>query len=187
MQEKHYLVPHHSEGAAKDIFHQIGVETIEDSEDYFVDAKDRLLDVTNWAKYGGIESSAHFKLADSHGQIVTRHARRTDHILICSIEAGQEAELYDWFTINALEYDDYPDSNLETFAIRLMPTVDPAAAAVEGAGQLPDTATIVVERNGVQLRATYHGRNVTDVETTVWSGLTEAHWLSLMVGLLEYF
>ncbi len=185
MQEKHYLVPQHEEGTATDIVHNMPAETTEDAEDLFVDAKDRLLDVGNWARYAGLED-VHFRLADGHGHIVSRHARRADHILINNAGEAPSAD-YDWFTINALEYDDYPDTNVETFAIRLSPSANPRSSSNGIAATARDTSTIVVERRGVLLSAIYHARNNTDENDGTWHGLQETQWQSLMKGLLEYY
>jgi acetylglutamate synthase len=50
-----------------------------------------------------------------------------------------------------------------------------------------DTSTIVVERQGISLIATYHGRNNITDESDVWHGLDVKEWQQLMNGLLEYF
>ncbi len=179
MQEKHYLVPHHSEGSETDIVRAYAAPTVAEAADMFVDAKDRLLNVTKWDKYGSI-ASVHFRLADSHKHIVTRNARRADHIVIT--ETGeQHLDNYDWLTIDALEYDDYPDLNMETFAIR----VHLSDTTLEAALKNNTTATIVVERRGKNLSAIYHGRNNTTEDPAVWHGLQDTQWSALMKGLLE--
>lgn len=185
MQDNHYLVPQNTEGVATDITHSMPAETTEDAEDLFVDAKDRLLDVNNWAKYGNL-SRVHFRLADHNGHPVSRHMRRTDHIVI-HIDGSDNAADVDWFTIDALEYDDYPDQNAETFAIRLSPTQQTGTGASTAGNAGTDTSTIVVERQGVSLIATYHGRNNITDESDVWHGLEVNEWQQLMNGLLEYF
>jgi hypothetical protein len=178
MQETHYLVPQNNEGTATDIVYSVLCDMVEEAEDLFVDAKDRLLDVGNWAKYAYM-GAVQFGLADSHQHVVNRHARRGDHILITDAKAAIGG--LDWFTIHALEYDDYPDTNLETFAIRLSPSTQLAA------GDVADTAIIVIERKGTALSATFHGRNNITAEQQSWQGLTEPQWAALMKGLIEYY
>src|SRR5213078_2579612 len=96
--DKQYLVPHHSEGAETDIVRARAATTVAEAADMFVDSKDRLLDVSKWDRYGNI-ASVHFRLADSHKHIVTRKARRGDHIVIN--ETGeQHLDNYDWLTID---------------------------------------------------------------------------------------
>lgn len=181
MHQPHYLIPAHARGKETDIACGFTAESIDDASDLFVDAKDRLLAVTDWSDYGSLES-VHFRLADSHGNTVRRHARRGDHILVSSAGDGdQPATSFDRYTIEALEYDDYPDENRETFAIRLRPTVS------EGADAPNDTATIVIGRTGLVLSAVYHGRNRADTDDDLWHGLEEEQWGMLMKGLLDYY
>jgi hypothetical protein len=178
---EHYLVPGREDAQAADITYSLVAEMIEEAEDLFVDAKDRLLDVTGWATYGSL-SGIQFQLADNHEHLVKRHARRGDHILI-SKQGSSEPNSLDCFTIDALEYDDYPDDNLETFAIRMHPSKQPATAD----GSRDNTATIVVERAGTRLSAIYHGRRITGNTDDAWHILNERQWVEMMKGLLEYF
>ncbi len=177
MNEQHYLIPSHSEGAATDIVHSLSANNIDDADSLFLDAKDRLMNVAKWDKYAGIDN-VHFVLADGHGHAVHRRTHRGDHIIIAANSAaGQNGEKYDWLTIDALEYDDYPDENYETFAIRLH---------ITAAGD-NTSATIVIGRRGKLVSATYHGRNNATSEPGIWHGLGDAQWAALMKGLLESY
>ena len=181
MQHTHYLIPAHAEGTETDIACGFTAESVDDAADLFVDAKDRLLAVTDWAEFGALES-VHFRLADSHGHVVRRHARRGDHILIATQpDGGLPVTEFDSYTIEALEYDDYPDENRETFAIRLRPS------ATDGEAAPNDTATIVIGRSGLSLSAVYHGRNRAVSDDALWHGLGEEQWSMLMKGLLDYY
>lgn len=183
MAELHYLVPEHNEGTETDIMHSLSAETTDDAEDLFVDIKDRLLNVTNWGKYAGM-AEVSFGLADSSGRKVTRHARRGDHVLVTTALTNATAQ-YDWLTIEALEYDDYPDTSMETFAMRLRPSAQP------GQGDAPDksadTTTIVVLRNQHVLSAIYHGRNHAASNGDMWQGIPNDGWSALIKGMLEYY
>ena len=178
MQQPHYLVPTHTDGAEIDITYTLHADLVEEAEDIFVDAKDRLLDVTHWARYAGL-ADVRFALADGHRHIVSRKARRADHIMIDG--PGQPHMEYDAYTIDALEYDDFPDTNLETFAIRMRPS---EREATDNTG---DTATIVIVRKGAQLSATYHGRNSPTGGDGLWHGISNTEWEALMRGLIAYF
>lgn len=172
MPEQHYLVPHHASGEQTDIAYGITTEFVEDAEDFFVDAKDRLLEVNKWAVFAGLPSIS-FALADAVGHPLKRRLHRHDHIVISTPAEGTA----DRFTVDALEYDDYPDEGVETFAIRMhISGQDP---------ELAKTSTIVIARNGKDLSATYHGRNKTDTNDDLWHGLEKAEWEMLVKGLIE--
>ena len=50
MPDYHYLIPDHQQGLEKNLEHTIICDSIEEAEDCFVDAKERLMDVNNWNK-----------------------------------------------------------------------------------------------------------------------------------------
>jgi hypothetical protein len=179
MQQRHYLVPTHREGAETDINWSVTADMIEEAEDFFVDAKNRLLNVNHWARYAGL-ANVSFSITDSHKHMVTRNARNADHILI---NTGKEDLPHDAYTVDALEYDDYPDTNVETFAIRMHPN----SGLKDADGNSDNTATIVIERNMMQLSATYHARNSPICANELWHGLSNSTWLALVKGLLEYY
>jgi hypothetical protein len=176
MQTTHYLVPAHTIGSETDIVCKVGCDSVDDASYIFVDAKDRLLAVTDWATVGVLEE-VRFQLRDAAGHPVRRHARRNDHILIGLGSASQPSADQDAYVIEALEYDDYPDTDEETFAVRLKPVVQ--------ADGDTDTTTIVVGRRGKDLYASYHGRNRRPDDHDLWHGLTAGQWESLMSGLLR--
>ncbi|MBX2906795.1 MAG: hypothetical protein KF744_12200 [Taibaiella sp.] len=172
MPEQHYLVPSQSGGEQTDIVYHITTEFVEDAEDLFVDAKDRLLEVNKWATFAGF-SAVSFALADAAGHALKRRLHRHDHIVISSPAGGTA----DRFTVDALEYDDYPDDDYETFAIRMhLSDQDPEVAK---------SSTIVVARHGRDLSAIYHGRNKTDALDELWHGLKIAEWEALVKGFIE--
>ena len=204
MTEQHYLVPLQNEGFEKDITHSVVAKTIEDAEDWFVDAKERLLDVNNWEKYSP-SLSVEFRLADSHGKGVKRGARRHDHIRIdipgYSNGHGNPGG-FDWATIEAMEYDDYPDDSMETFALRIRPSEHPQYQNDDVSNLFPGndvSCTFVITRQGKNLLAAYHGRNELVHSYTVisdavneselisggWLGLSDIQWTDLMKGLLK--
>ena len=174
MQEDHYLVPEQLHGFEKNIAYKAVVNSIEDAEDWFVDAKERLLDVNNWKKYS-IDTGLGFRLIDSHGKILNRKAHKGDHISIDAVTM----HMADWVTIEALEYDDYPDADMETFAMRVKSDTGNA------------TSTLVIERKGRNLEASYHGRNQAEEITTAgtgnaaWLGLSDTEWTALVKGLIK--
>jgi hypothetical protein len=194
MTENHYLVPSQLDGLEKDITHSIITPTIEDAEDWFVDAKERLMAVNNWKKWT-VMTSAEFRLTDSHGNAVNRRARKGDHIRIDLPESFDTAGGFDWVTIEAIEYDDYPDLMTETFAMRLRPSIHPQdkkGHEVLDSSGTEATSTFVIERRGKRLSATYHGRNEADdshsdviISTSSWLGLSDIQCAALIKGFVE--
>jgi len=182
MQENHYLIPVQISGFEKNIEYSIHTNAVDDAEDWFVDAKERLLDVNNWIKYSKI-SDIDFHLTGAHSALLNRKAHNGDHI---RIDIRSRNTGFDWVAIEALEYDDYPDLSMETFAMRIRPCPGPQ--------NIPDlqiihpaTSTIVIERLGKRLSASYHGRNEpqNDSTDTPWLGLSDSHWAGLVKGFIE--
>jgi hypothetical protein len=201
MYQHHYLVPEQLEGLKKDITESLAAVTIEVAEDLFVDAKERLLDVNNWKRYSA-DANATFTLTDSHGNTVKRRARRGDHIRIDAPGAGIDGSGFDWAAIEAIEYDDYPDVNMETFAMRLRACFNPMHKTGMGTGHYPEqdaTSTLVIERLGRKVYSTYHGRNefeedvsahsasrhVLTVAPCAWLGLSDIQCTALIKGFIQ--
>ena len=193
MHENHYLIPEQLQGNEKNIAYSIYTDAVEDAEDWFVDAKERLMDINNWRKYGG-STGVDFKLTDSHGKVLNRKAHNADHIRITVV---QQAAVFDWVVIEALEYDDYPDIDMETFAMRVRPGNHPLIKQ-DDHGMNDATSTIVIERKGKKLAASYHGRNESAnrpgeitfeqgviTENTSWLGLSDTEWAHLVKGFID--
>lgn len=204
MENRHYLVPAQKEGIKKDIQHSVVARSVEDAEEWFVDVKNRLLDVNHWEHYSKL-TSVEFRLTDAHGKNVNRRAHRGDHLRIYIPGPGPSSgDGYDWVVIEAIEYDDYPDDDHEAFAMRVRPSSDPHKHSGNGDAHFfssDATSTFVIERTGTHLSAHYHGRNETantDDDTSLfdkarntgvalgaWLGLSDAQCVSLIKGLLE--
>jgi hypothetical protein len=174
----HYLVPQHETGDHHDVAYIVPTEDVDDATDAFVDAKERLMDVNNWGKYSHLHNIS-FLLKDSHGKHIGRHARKGDHI---SVDIAGST-LPDWVAIEAIEYDDYPDMDAETFGMRVHACTDPAGRPVGDAASMA-SGTFVIERRGKQLMATYHSRNNSDHNTRL-PLLTEDQWQRLLTGIGE--
>jgi hypothetical protein len=200
MNKQHYLVPQQNEGFEKDITHAVTAKTIEDAEDWFVDAKERLLDINNWEKYAPF-LSIEFRLSDGQGKGLKRSARRHDHIRIdIPGSVSNTPGGFDWATIEAIEYDDYPDDGMETFALRIRPSEHPEYK-IEGLMQQPlneASSTFVIGRQGKNVFVTYHGRNElvygmamagdhddAEMNSACWLGLSDTQWENLVKGLLK--
>jgi len=202
MENNHYLVPTQKEGLEKNIAHAVTAKTVEDAEDWFLDAKEKLLDVNNWKRYA-TTLGAEFRLTDAVGKPVNRQARKGDHIRIDIPGPGSEAGSgFDWVAIEAIEYDDYPDVDMETLAMRVRPSDNPMDRNnTDTAHFFSDnaTSTFVIERRVTHLSVQYFGRNETAnkdgsiidkvrnvaLATGAWLGMSDAQWTSLVKGIIS--
>ena len=159
----------------------------EDAEDLFVDAKEKLLDVNNWRRYSGI-TGIDFRLTDGHSRPVKRKAHRGDHIKINFPEQGSAADEHCCVVIVALEYDDYPDLDMETFTLRVRRCE--TMNKHEDDGDFDEAeSSLIVERRNKKIYATYHSRtepvNGADKnDTTNWFGMSDNQWDSLVKGFV---
>lgn len=200
--DNHYLVAEQLEGLEKDINQSILTDTIEDAEDFFVDAKERLLDVNNWKRYGGA-GMPEFSLSDHHGYALKRRAHKGDYIKITPFNNPDfDADALIWVAIEAIEYDDYPDLNAESFAIRVrqsMPPVYNSNRSLDIHANQSATSTLVIERTGKKLAANYHSRNdmaemavgmYVDEQsiksnTSTWLGISDVQCTNLLKGFIR--
>lgn len=164
--EPHFL-PEQERSVSKDIFHEYRAATLDDAEEDFLDAKDRLLHVNDWHELTQ-PALARFTLCDAHGQPAARSARLGDFIRISLVgpahpssddkvdESGD-----DWVRIEALAYDDFPDEDRERIALQVRPAASPLAPSVipQHFFSAEATSTFAVERTGQRLAAAYWGRN----------------------------
>ena len=186
MTENHYLVPAQLEGESTDLQINVTPADIEDAADWFVTAKEHLWQVNHWHEYCS-GTNVRFLLKDAYGHSVARRARKGDHIQINMLSGA-----FDWVIVEAIEYDDYPDENIETFAMHLRQVNAPGATNHNAVDHYFEaTCTLVIERNQMHLKADYHGRNHPSpldgtLHTSPWLGLDEDQWKSLLKGMVTF-
>jgi hypothetical protein len=203
MEHASHEIPDQHHGARKDFKHTYTAESIDDAEELFILAKDRLLNVNKWDKTAA-SASATFTLTDHTGHDVSRNAHKGDYIRINIPGPGSiTGEGYDWVKIEAITYDDYPDENTESIVLQVRPAPAPINTNTDVAHFFKDeaTSTFDIERHGRLLIARYYGRNEvpnTDAEKTMdvirntavaagaILGLSDAQWNSLLKGFLNF-
>lgn len=89
-------------------------EFIEDAEDLFIEAKEKLFNVNKWTEQGSLQG-VNIILLDAQKKEVHRSAHTGDHIKF------EKDGIVSWSHIDLIEYDDYPDENKESFTICLRP------------------------------------------------------------------
>ncbi len=85
-------------------------ENEDDAADFFVLAKENLLDIDAWQK-AMPPSETVFQLTDSHWHPLAHHAHKGNYIRISS--NGREMV----YQVAAITYDDYPDINTEVLSL----------------------------------------------------------------------
>ena len=93
----------------KTIEEQVGFETVEDSEDMFVIAKERMVHINDWNKHTQ-SADVSFQLLDANGHKINRHVHSGDFIQINSTRVK----------IESIVYDDFPDDNRESIGVKLV-------------------------------------------------------------------
>lgn len=150
-------------------------KTVEDAEDSFVDAKERLLDVNHWGRYCSAPGVT-FSLSDGHNRPVSRRARGGDHIQL-SIPGSEICCL----TIESLEYDDYPDLGMETFTLRLKPCMHSKHSEED----IEESAALIIERRHSTVFSVFNFRNpnqsgIANNDVYANFGLTDVQWNNLL-------
>ena len=203
MESSSHEIPDQRHGAKKDLKHSFTAESVDDAEEFFIIAKDRLLDVNKWDKTAD-SASATFCLTDHQGRELHRKAHKDDYIRINIPGPGAETGGgYDWVRIEAIVYDDYPDENSESIVMQVRPAQSPVDGHPSVAHFFTDeaTSTFDIERHGKMLIARYYGRNeipntdtesVTDtirntaVAAGAMLGLSEVQWGGLLRGFISF-
>ncbi len=190
------------EGVNKHFEQSIVLDSMDDAEDMFVIAKERLLNVNDWHELGG-EMSASFMLTDKQGKEVHRHAHKGDLVKIKIPGPGNAAgDGYDWVSVERIRYDDYPDNAAEQLVLELKPAASPLSAENTTAHFFDEHASsiFVLERIKTKLKASYYGvhekpntepdslidkgRNLL-VATTAIAGGSALQWNALLKGIIE--
>lgn len=200
MSEKPSLVPSNETGAQSDTEHSTTFSSVQEAKNFFVIAKQRLLDVNSWHLLCGA-ASAVFILTDANGNEVKRPAQHGDHFKIDIPGPGAAAgKGYDWVQIEAIEH--MASENEEKVSLRVRPADNPNQHSKDVAHFFSEeaTSTFTVKRNGNTVTASVHGRNekpntkaanmIDKVRNTVIAagavlGLNKPQWKSLVKGLLK--
>ncbi len=163
--DQHYLIPDQLIGLHKDLSQEVELESGEDADDWFIEAMDRLLKISDWNTLWALNGIS-ISLCDHHGKTTKRRAHTGDYIKLLDLKFEKVEKEY-WIHIDAIEYDDYPDEDRETIALRLSPSSGPyAPKPAKSTENLPSSsATFIIERCDKKLNSLYHSRN--DISTEI--------------------
>jgi hypothetical protein len=138
----------------KQILHYtIEMESTDDADEMFIIAKDRLLDINNW--HLAVRTNS-FNLIDHRGHELHRKAHARDFIKI-KFPAEQSADK--WFYIEAIEYHDYPDDNLEGMTMVIINTNNPTGSSIIPGNGI---TCLILERHGIKLTTYYKAEQLNE-------------------------
>jgi len=203
IENKQIPLPEKEEGAQKDIEAKEETSTVEEAKQLFADAKNRLLQVNNWAAICG-KASAKFKITDENAKEVEGMPKVGYHFKIDIPAPGNETgEGFDWVKVEAIEEHKDVDEDSEFIVMRVRPSKNPLTGDDRVAHFFSDksTSNFVVMREKKVVTAAVIGRNeVANTEnkmsffdkirnavvgTGAAGGLSDPQWKSLVNGLLD--
>lgn len=131
----------------------VSIPDFEDARDFFLLAKDRLLDINDWGKMLQTNDFQIY-LTDNNGHKVHRDAHVDDLVVIKGLIDNSEK----WVRISKLQYDFFPDIKSEAIYILLESSYppsgyDPANTAEKG------TETVLIKRDYKTITAHCNGGN----------------------------
>lgn len=194
-------VPQQREGDQADIVETVTTPGEEQAKEVFKNARQRLLDVSNWGVISkGI--SAEFLLTDNLGQPKEGKPEPGDHFRINIPGPGSKAgEGYDWVRVETVEDETGDSGSSESIMIKVRPSGHPEKK--EGVAHFLDpaaTSSFIVRRHKEMISAEVHGRNekpnthtetIPDkirnavVGTTASKFAGKIQWKKLVKGLLD--
>lgn len=125
--------------------YQVKLNSVEDADEYFLVAKDRLLDVNEWNNIL-TDNKNTFALTNAHGQKLHRDAHCGDMI---KASIAYDATPKDrWLHIDKIQYDSYPDINAEQISMNLQLSYSPSGNGID-LSQYPKeerSFTVVINR-----------------------------------------
>ena len=181
---------------------QTQTDTREEAVRIFKRARDRMLDINRWDKYGGSPSG--FRLTDASGTLLEGVLPQPGHLIRIDLPGpGTKAgKGYDWVQIE--QFDEKSDAEADTdfFAFRVRPVSAPTSPDAKPSHFYTDetTSTFILQRVGTRVTACEKGRNEipnTDTDSTpdnirnalvaagAGLGISFLQWKSLMEGWLH--
>lgn len=159
------LIPDNKIGKATDLHFSASFPDKEAAGDCYRRASMRMRNPPLWRALAGW-ASAHFLLVDANGQELHRLAETGDYIRIDLPGPGPKAgEGYDWVRIETLEDHSDPSATKESIGMRVNPCREPEMnrsrkkTGVAHFFQEQASSTYIIEREGNNVTAWYHGRN----------------------------
>jgi hypothetical protein len=197
------IVPAQTKGMKSGAEENLECSTREEAILRYVSARNRLMQINNWHRYMGMEKNI-FALTDPDGNLVSGVPEigflvRIDLPVVPGSASGQG---YDWVRIEAIDEKKDTERDLDFFAFRVRPAVNPKDDSKEAAHFYTEdaTSTFLIQRAGTKVTAAEKGRNevpnvkaekITDkirnsvIALGAMAGLSAIQWKLLMNGVLK--
>ena len=127
---------------------------------FYLIAKERLLNVSNWHKLAGI-ISARFQLTDTSGKEINRQIEKGDYLKIDIPGPGsKEGDGYDWVCIEDLK--EISEGDIQSIGFRVRPAKNPSGEKNETAHfySSESTSNFIVTRERKKITALIIDRNI---------------------------
>ena len=201
LNKKNLPLPEQTEGSQKDIQDSLKFSTIQDAHAFYLEAKNRLLDVNQWGDICG-EASATFELTDEKGTHIDGVPKVGTYFKIDVPGPGTVAgKGFDWVKVEEVtEKTREPD--MEFMLMRVRPASDPTSPNESTAHFFSEKATsnFLALRENLKVTVAVLGRNEVAntkeddsfldkirnfvVGTSAQLGMADPQWESLVKGVL---
>lgn len=174
------IIPEQITGKKLDCFETVEFSDAKEAENFYVIAKDRLLDINNWNDISHIPSAT-FCLVDQHNQNLNRLAQIGDYVRIDIPGPGlPSSEGYDWVNVENIITEE--TEHFRQTVLTLRPSSDPTNENPDIAHFFKNlaTSTIVVEQKQNSVSTHYAGRN--EIVNTDNAAFTD-NFRNFLVGL----
>ena len=195
------LVPENTKGKETNLEHSISLNSEAEAITKYQVARDRLFRPNCWHELAG-SATAEFTLMSTEGIEKNNALELNEYITIDIPGPGPAAgDHFDWVRISRI-MENFVDGVDESAGIQLKPCKNPFDNTKGTAHFFDESAssTLIVQREGSNLFAFYHGRNEVPnnddvsfgdkvrnslVAVAAIAGLSEIQWKSLIKGILE--
>lgn len=198
------VIPEAEQGANKDFDYSITANSRTTARNIYAEAKRRLLSVVHWHALAG-SMSADFKLTDTRGKEIEGPAYQGAFLKINIPGPGTTVgKGYDWVQIQSIKEQKDTTDDFEWISMTLRPAASPLEATDDEIAHFFDeaaTSTFIIERNGFEVSAHYHGRNEVPntkagslvdkfrnavVALSAMLGFSDMQWKALLKHLIEH-
>jgi hypothetical protein len=154
-----HAIPNQEQGSEMNAVEKVSFDHAEQASEFYLVAKQRLLDVNNWDKISNLPSST-FILCGPDGHHIDRNVQVGDFLKIDIPGPGTSTgEGYDWVKVEFME--EQHENGADIMNIRVRPTDNPLSPEEAVAHFFKDaaTSTFQVKKIGNEVFAEVHGRN----------------------------